>query len=66
VCAGDPVHAGDKALMWGTPAQRGSVNRVYILPLFLSFFRLDFGTVPTSWNIFFFFHFHLHKRNLSY
>jgi hypothetical protein len=25
--------------------------RVYILPLFLSFFRLDFGTVPTSWNI---------------
>jgi hypothetical protein len=27
VCAGDPVHAGDKAVMWGTPAQRGSVNR---------------------------------------
>jgi hypothetical protein len=25
--AGDPVHAGDKALMWETPAQRGRVNR---------------------------------------
>ena len=27
VCAGDPVHAGDKALTWKTPAQRGRVNR---------------------------------------
>jgi hypothetical protein len=26
-CTGDPVHAGDKALMRETPAQRGSVNR---------------------------------------
>jgi hypothetical protein len=26
-CAGDPVHAGDKALAWETPAQRGRVNR---------------------------------------
>jgi hypothetical protein len=26
-CAGDPVHAGDTALMWETPAQRGMVNR---------------------------------------
>ena len=25
--AGDPVHAGDKALMRETPAQRGRVNR---------------------------------------
>ena len=25
--AGDPVHAGDKALTWETPAQRGRVNR---------------------------------------
>ena len=25
--AGDPVHAGDKALMWETPTQRGRVNR---------------------------------------
>jgi len=24
---GDPVHAGDKALMWETPVQRGTVNR---------------------------------------
>jgi hypothetical protein len=24
--AGDPVHAGDKALMWETPVQRGTVN----------------------------------------
>ena len=23
----DPVHAGDKALTWETPAQRGRVNR---------------------------------------
>jgi hypothetical protein len=27
VCAGDPVHAGDKALTRETPAQRGRVNR---------------------------------------
>ena len=26
-CAGDPVHVGDKALTWETPAQRGRVNR---------------------------------------
>ena len=26
-CAGDPVHAGDKALTWETPAQRRRVNR---------------------------------------
>ena len=26
-CAGDPVHAGDKALTQETPAQRGRVNR---------------------------------------
>ncbi len=26
-CAGDPVHAGDKALMRETPVQRGRVNR---------------------------------------
>ena len=26
-CAGDPVRAGDKALMRETPAQRGRVNR---------------------------------------
>jgi hypothetical protein len=25
--AGDPVHAGDKALTWETPVQRGRVNR---------------------------------------
>jgi hypothetical protein len=25
--AGDPVHAGDKALMRETPVQRGRVNR---------------------------------------
>ena len=25
--AGDPVHAGDKALMRETPAKRGRVNR---------------------------------------
>ena len=25
--AGDPVHAGDKALTWDTPAQRGRVNK---------------------------------------
>ena len=24
--AGDPVHAGDKALTWETPVQRGRVN----------------------------------------
>ena len=28
--AGDPVHAGDKALMQETPTQRGRVNR-YVL-----------------------------------
>ena len=27
VCAGDPVHAEDKALTWETPVQRGRVNR---------------------------------------
>jgi len=27
VCAGDPVHAGDKALTRETPVQRGRVNR---------------------------------------
>jgi len=26
-CAGDPVHAGDEALMRETPTQRGRVNR---------------------------------------
>ena len=26
-CAGDPVHAGDKALTWETPTQRGMVKR---------------------------------------
>ena len=26
-CAGDPVHAGDKALTRETPTQRGRVNR---------------------------------------
>ena len=26
-CAGDPVHAGDKALTRETPAKRGRVNR---------------------------------------
>jgi hypothetical protein len=37
--AGDPVHAGDKALMQESPAQRGKVNRyaepaiyIYISP----------------------------------
>ena len=25
--AGDPFHAGDKALTWETPVQRGRVNR---------------------------------------
>ena len=25
--AGDPVHVGDKALTWETPAQRGRANR---------------------------------------
>ena len=25
--AGDPVHAGDKALTWENPVQRGRVNR---------------------------------------
>ena len=25
--AGDPVHAGDKALTWESPTQRGMVNR---------------------------------------
>jgi hypothetical protein len=28
--ARDPVHAGDKALKWETPVQRGRVNR-YVL-----------------------------------
>jgi len=28
-CAGDPVHAGDKALMREIPVQRGRVNRYY-------------------------------------
>jgi hypothetical protein len=28
--AGDPVHAGDKALTWETPVQRGRVNRYVI------------------------------------
>ena len=30
-CAGDPVHAGDKALAQETPAQRGRVNRYVII-----------------------------------
>jgi hypothetical protein len=30
-CAGDPVRAGDKALMQETPAQRGRVNRLLSL-----------------------------------
>jgi hypothetical protein len=37
-CAGDPVHAGDKALTWETPAQRGRVNRYgYNMSGFLRF-----------------------------
>ena len=32
-CTGDPVHAGDKALTWETPAKRGRVNRYALLPL---------------------------------
>jgi hypothetical protein len=31
-CAGDPVHAGDKALTRETPAQRGRVIRYESLP----------------------------------
>jgi hypothetical protein len=31
--AGDPVHAGDKALTWETPAQRGRVNRYIFMTL---------------------------------
>ena len=37
--AGDPVHAGDKALMRETPTQRGRVNRYGYVPL----------VVNTSW-----------------
>ena len=33
--AGDPVHAGDKALTWETPAKRGRVNRYDSVPHFL-------------------------------
>ena len=29
--AGDPVYAGNKALTWGTPTQRGRVNRYVLL-----------------------------------
>jgi hypothetical protein len=31
MCAGDPVHAGDKALMRESPTQRGRVNRYAVL-----------------------------------
>jgi hypothetical protein len=33
---GDPVHAGDKALMRETPAQRGRVNR-YVLDILITY-----------------------------
>jgi hypothetical protein len=37
-CAGDPVHAGDKALTRETPTQRGRVNRYgYNMSGFLRF-----------------------------
>ena len=39
--AGDPVHAGDKALTQETPAQRGRVNR-YVKILFLDMERDNF------------------------
>jgi crotonobetainyl-CoA:carnitine CoA-transferase CaiB-like acyl-CoA transferase len=37
-CAGDPVHAGDKALTRETPAKRGRVNR-YDIILTLNIFQ---------------------------
>jgi hypothetical protein len=37
---GDPVHAGDKALTWETPVQRGRVNRYAVI--FLAFALLYF------------------------
>jgi hypothetical protein len=38
--AGDPVHAGDKALMQETPTQRGRVNR-YVLVTKVAKINLD-------------------------
>ena len=38
--AGDPVHAGDKALMQETPAQRGRVNRYASLSITKFIFSL--------------------------
>ena len=39
--AWDPVHAGDKALTWETPAKRGRVNRYAIQKTFLYLFYLS-------------------------
>ena len=44
--AGDPVHAGDKALTWETPAQRGRVNRYGLLCLNWHLFMGDNFTRP--------------------
>jgi hypothetical protein len=39
--AWDPVHTGDKALTWETPAKRGRVNRYAIEKTFLYLFYLS-------------------------
>jgi hypothetical protein len=45
--AGGPVHAGDKALTWETPAQRGRVNRYGCITL-LGNTDISFGLKQTK------------------
>jgi hypothetical protein len=59
VCAGDPVHAGDKALMQETPAQRGRVltgmiftrpseMKIICLPLVLLYLSTIYIDITTT------------------